>query len=106
MNDSIGSMNQDEEYSPYILSLSDEEGNEYSFEVLDDLDIDDNRYMALLPQYDDPTKLLDSSGELVIMKIVNVDGDDCFEEIEDDDEYESVAAVFTDRLQDLFEIEE
>ena len=61
--------------------------------------------MALLPQYDDPVKMLESSGELVILKIVTEDGEDAFIEIEDDDEYERVASIFTDRLQDLFEIE-
>ena len=105
MNNDINSVNDNEEYSPYILSLTDEDGKEFSFEVLDDIDFEDERYMALLPQYDDPAKMLESSGELVILKIITEDGEDSFVEIEDDDEYERVASVFTDRLQDLFEIE-
>ena len=105
MNKDVNSVNDNEEYSPYILSLTDEDGKEFTFEVLDDIDFEDERYMALLPQYDDPVKMLESSGELVILKIVSEDGEDSFIEIEDDDEYERVASVFTDRLQDLFEIE-
>ena len=105
MNNGINSVNDNEEYSPYILSLTDEDGKEFSFEVLDDIDFEDERYMALLPQYDDPAKMLEPSGEVVILKIITEDGEDSFVEIEDDDEYERVASVFTDRLQDLFEIE-
>ncbi|MEE1185914.1 MAG: DUF1292 domain-containing protein [Acutalibacteraceae bacterium] len=105
MNKDVNSVNDNEEYSPYILSLTDEDGKEFTFEVLDDIDFEDERYMALLPQYDDPVKMLESSGELVILKIVTEDGEDAFIEIEDDDEYERVASIFTDRLQDLFEIE-
>lgn len=105
MNKDVNSVNDNEEYSPYILSLTDEDGKEFTFEVLDDIDFEDERYMALLPQYDDPVKMLESSGELVILKTVTEDGEDAFIEIEDDDEYERVASIFTDRLQDLFEIE-
>ena len=34
------------------------------------------------------------------------DGEEYYYEIEDDDEYETVADAFIDRLQDIFEIEE
>ncbi len=106
MNDKIASLNDQGEYEPYILSLTDEEGVEYEFEVLDDIDYEDNRYLALQPIYDDPQKSLEGSGELVILKVITENGEDTLIEIEDDDEYEDVASVFTDRLQDLFEIDD
>lgn len=95
-----------EEYNPDILSLEDDDGKEYTFEVLDRIETDDARYIALLPVYDDPKKLLDDSGELVILKVVEDNGEEIFEDIEDDDEYDMIADAFTDRLQDMFEIEE
>ena len=95
-----------EEYDPDILTLSDDEGNEYTFEVLDAIETDESRYLALLPVYDDPQKLLDDSGELVIVRVNDEGDEEFFEEIEDDEEYDTIADAFIDRLQDAFEIDE
>ena len=97
---------KNEEYNPDLVTLSDDDGKEYNFEVLDAIETDTDRYLALLPIYDDPQKMLDDSGELVIVKVVEEDGEEFYCEIEDDDEYETIADAFVDRLEDFFEIEE
>jgi hypothetical protein len=55
--------------------------------------------------YDDPKAMLDDSGELVIVKVGEENGEEYFYEIEDDDEYETIADAFIDRLEDFFEID-
>lgn len=97
--------NKELEYNPDLITLADDEGKEYSFEVLDAIETDDGRYLALLPTFDDPQKMLEDSGELVIVKVGEEDGEEYFYEIEDDDEYETVADAFVDRLEDYFEID-
>lgn len=97
---------QESDYNPDIITLSDDDGKEYTFEVLDAVETDESRYLALLPVYDDPKKMLDDSGELVIVKVTEEDGEEFFCEIEDDDEYETIADAFVDRLENFFEIEE
>lgn len=97
---------KNEEYNPDIVSLVDDEGKEYNFEVLDAIETDEARYLALLPVYDDPKAMLDDSGELVIVKVGEDNGEEYFYEIEDDDEYETIADAFVDRLQDRFEVDE
>ena len=99
------SENNAQEYNPDLISLVDEDGKEYKFEVLDAIETDIGRYLALLPIYDDPQKMLDDSGELVIVKSFVDDGEEYFDEIEDDDEYETVADAFAERLEDFFEID-
>lgn len=99
-------MEENKEYNPDIVTLTDDDGKEYSFEILDAVETDDARYLAMLPVYDDPKKLLDDSGELVIVKVMEENGEEYFCEIEDDDEYETIADAFMDRLQDAFEIDE
>ena len=94
------------EYNPDIISLTDEDGKEYTFEVLDAIESDDGRYLAMLPIYDDPAKTLEDSGELVIVKVGEDDGEEYLYPIDDDDEYEFVADAFIERLQDLYEIDE
>ena len=94
------------EYNPDIISLTDENGKEYTFEVVDAIETDTGRYLAMLPSFDDPQKLLDDSGELVIVKVGEENGEEYYFEIEDDDEYETVADAFVDRLEEFFEIDD
>ena len=98
-------MSENKEYNPDIITLSDDDGKEYTFEILDAIETDEARYLALLPTYDDPQKLLEADGELVIVKVGEENGEEYFYEIEDDDEYENIADAFVDRLEDYFEID-
>ncbi len=93
------------DYNPDLVSLTDDNGNEYNFEVLDAIETDTGRYLAMLPTYDDPQKMLEDSGELVIVKVGEEDGEEYYFEIEDDDEYEMIAEAFVERLEDYFEID-
>lgn len=93
------------EFNPDILTLADDDGKEYTFEVLDAIETDMGRYLALLPTFEDPKKMLEDSGELVIVKVGEENGEEYYCEIEDDDEYETVADAFVDRLEDIFEID-
>ena len=38
-----------DDYTPDIITLEDEEGNEFSFEVIDAADYNDTRYLAVVP---------------------------------------------------------
>ena len=97
---------KEEEYNPDLVTLTDDDGKEYNFEVLDAIETDTGRYLALLPTFDDPQKMLDDSGELVIVKVGEEDGEEYFYEIEDDDEYDMIADAFVERLEDFFEIDQ
>ncbi|MBR4123468.1 MAG: DUF1292 domain-containing protein [Clostridia bacterium] len=97
--------NNEYDYNPDLVSLTDDNGNEYHFEVLDAIETETGRYLAMLPNYEDPQKMLEDSGELVIVKVGEEDGEEYYFEIEDDDEYEMIAEAFVERLEDYFEID-
>ena len=99
-------MSENKEYNPDIISLTDDEGKEYTFEVLDAIESDDGRYLAMLPVHETAEELLEDSGELVIVKVGEENGEEYLFPIEDDEEYEFVADAFIERLQDLYEIDE
>jgi uncharacterized protein YrzB (UPF0473 family) len=96
-------MTDREEYAPDLLTLVDDEGQEHEFEIIDTLEHGEEHYIALVASYDDPEEQLQDDGELVILKSV-FDGDEEFlEAIEDEAEFDEIAAIFMERLQDDYE---
>ena len=94
----------DNEFGNDILTLEDDDVVEHTFEVLDAIDNGENRYMALSPVYDDPQQTLEDSGELVILKVVTVDGEEFLETIEDEDEMDEIADIFMERLEEDYDV--
>ena len=95
-----------EQFGNDIVTVVDEEGNEHQFEIVDAIETDDGRYVALLPIYENPADRVDDDGELVILAVKEENGEDIMVTIDDDDEFEEIAEIFEERLQDLYEIEE
>lgn len=96
-----------EEFGNDIVTLTDDDGKNYSFEILDAIETDTGRYLAMVPYFEDPQEKLDDSGDLVLVKVLeDENGDEYFEDIADDDEYETVADLFIDRLQEDYDISE
>ena len=52
-----------------IITLTDDDGKNYEFEIIDAIETDDGRYLAMIPYFSDPKARLDDSGELVIVKV-------------------------------------
>lgn len=97
----------EENFGNDIVTLTDDAGKNYSFEILDAIETDTGRYLAMIPYLSDPQEKLDDSGNLVLVKVQeDENGDEYFEDIQDDDEYETVADLFIDRLQDDYDIQE
>lgn len=88
-----------------VVTLVDEDGNEQEFEILDAVETDTARYVALMPVFDDPKDMLEASGELLVMRVEPEDGGEVLVTIEDDDEFEDVLSIFEERLSELYEID-
>ena len=83
-----------------IFTLTDEEGNESEFELLGELNIDDNIYLALIPLDGD-------EDEYVILKVeVDENGDELLVTIDDDDEFDKVADAFEDTFMGEIDLDE
>lgn len=89
-----------------ILTLVDDEGNEHEFELVDSEEVDGVRYVALVPVFDDAAENLEDSGELVVLKAVEENGEEFLEAIEDEEEFDRMGEFFMERLQDVFDFEE
>ena len=104
--DSKGVSDMTDEYGNDLVTVLDDEGNEHQFELLDAIENDEGRYVALLPVYTEAEAAVEGDGELVILEVVDQDGEDLLVPIEDDDTFEEIAAVFEERLADYYEINE
>lgn len=99
----------DEEFP--VLVLVDDEGVEHEFELLAEMEIEDEKYRVLIPLDDCECEcecgceedLDDSEAEVVILKVVlDEAGNEFLSDIENDEEWEKVA----DAWQELVESEE
>ncbi|MCX5779866.1 MAG: DUF1292 domain-containing protein [Firmicutes bacterium] len=92
----------DEEFP--ILILVDEDGEEHEFELLAELEIEDQSYRVLVPAAEDEEEVdEDEEVEVVILKVVyDEEGNEFLADIEDDEEWEKVA----DAWQELADNEE
>lgn len=95
----------EEDYSPDIITLEDDEGNEYSFEVIDAADFDDQRYLAVVPYADGAAEALEEDAELVLMRVGEENGEEFLDVVEDEDELALIGAKFAERLSDLYDID-
>ena len=72
-----------------VIVLTDEEGNEYEFEVVQVLEVEGKKYAVLFPLNDENI----DEDEAIIMRIeTGEDGEDIIVDIEDDTEWEKVVA--------------
>lgn len=95
-----------EEFNPDLVSVIDENGVEHVFEELDRIETDTAKYVALLPVYDEAEEIIDDDGELIILKVVEEDGETYLEPIEDDNEFNEIGKIFEERLSELFSFDE
>ena len=61
-----------------IFLLTDEDGEEIPYELLDDMILDDRRFVILAPAYDDEM----DDGTVVIFEIIEEDGEETFAPVE------------------------
>ena len=100
-------MSEEMEYNPDLYTLVDEEGVEQTFELLDIMEVDDDRYFALMPYYEDPEDILDDTAELIVLKSqMDENDEELMISIDDEDEYQRIGQMFLEKLSTYFDGEE
>jgi len=83
-----------------ILTLTDENGVDTTFEYLDCIEYEGVEYLVLMPEDDD-------SGELVILAVEPVDEElENYLAVEDEATLNAVFAIFKEKFQDVFTFED
>ena len=94
-----------EDFGADILTVTDEDGQEHSFEVLDTVEYNDEQYFAVVPVGESEEDLLQEDLNLVIMKITEEDGEEFLDIVDDDEEFYNIGEIFAQRLSDMYDVE-
>ena len=80
-----------------IISISDEEGNEYELLVLDEAIMDDSRYLLLTDAMDFDEN---DNANVEILKVITDEatGEELLSTVEDEAELEAIYRLFEDRM--------
>ena len=89
-----------EEFMPDILTLSDEDGKNTEFEVLDIIEYEGESYYVLLPRYSDRFTALRSSADYVILKAES--GDEPVFSALGDELFGKISCIFEERYEKSF----
>ena len=99
-------MDNENIYEPDIISVTDEDGNEILFELLERYETDDDVYVAITEYRDDAEEIVEADYEVIILKVVeDNDGNEYLEEIQDDMEYEQVSDILMAKVEEKYDVE-
>ena len=83
-----------------IHSLTDEEGNEVEFELIDSVDYEGVEYLILLPPEEE-------ASEVVILEVEpHADGTENYLTVDNEDVLNAVFGIFKERFADFFTFED
>ncbi len=94
-----GELNMSNEYEADLITLLDEEGEEHEFEVIDEIDLDDGHYLALVPTENNKAADPDT---YFIFEVAEEDGEEQLMEVEDEELVEKLAEIFEKRFEEAF----
>lgn len=98
--------NENLEQLPNILTLEDEHGQEHLFELIATKEIENEKYTALIPYFENDDDMLESDAELLILKVVEDNGEEFLDIIEEEDEFNRISSIFIKNLQDIYDIKD
>ncbi|MEE3333466.1 MAG: DUF1292 domain-containing protein [Ruminococcus sp.] len=89
-------------FLPDLITLTDENGLEHNFEILDIIELDERRFYALMPVFDRGEDLLNDSGHYTILEAVDTENEDELCEVSDDELRIKLSRLFEDRFDSMF----
>lgn len=99
-------MENEEYYEPDLLSVTDDDGNEIVFELLERYETDEDVYVAITEYHETDEEIVEADFEVIILKVVNDEnGDEYLEEIEDEMEYEQVSDILMGMVEEKYDVE-
>ena len=92
-----------EDFGPTFITVTDDEGNEFVLEFVDALEHNGQLYQAYFPAETEGENEDDPDNGLVILKVLQEDGETLLSTLDSDEEEEAVYELF---MENLFSDEE
>ena len=92
----------DNEFEADLITLIDDKGVEHKFEIIDELENDDGHFMALVPTHQEPDELSSDAETYYIFEVIEEDGEEQLQEVEDDDLLNQLAEIFEARFNEAY----
>ena len=99
MSEENKSLTPEEEEGPDLMTLSDEDGNEVTFEVIDALDHKGVHYMAVV-EYAETEEDVNEDAQLVILRVGEDEEGEFLDVVEDDDLLYEIGSIFEKRFRE------
>ena len=84
----------DEEYGSTYITIEDDDGNEYELELLGDMEYNGQTYLAFLPGPEEMDEDNPDYGIIILRSVIDENGEEVFESVDDDDELNDVYERF------------
>lgn len=97
--------NEKDYYEPDIISVTDDNGDEILFELLERYENGGNTYVAITEYRDDAEEIVEADYEVLILKVLEDDSNEYLSEIENEDEFNEVSEVLMKMVEEKFEVE-
>lgn len=97
--------NEKDYYEPDIISVTDDNGEEILFELLERYENGGNTYVAITEYRDDAEEIVEADYEVIILKVLEENGDEYLAEIENENEYNEVSDILMKMVEEKFEVE-
>ncbi len=75
------------------------------FEVIDAASLGDNRYLAVVPYFENAKDRLSEDAEMLIMRIGEENGEEYLDIVEDESELQGAGQMFMNRLSEVYNID-
>ena len=80
-------------YEPDLISVTDDDGNEIVFELLERYETDDDVYVAITEYHDEAEEIVEADNEVIILKVL------------DEMEYEQVSDILMQKIEEKYDVE-
>ena len=87
-----------EEYGPDFITIVDEDGNNIELELTDELEHNGCRYMSFFPAVEEGADEESEDYGLVILKVIEEDGEELLSTLDSDEELSVVYDLFMERV--------
>ena len=92
-------------YEPDLISVTDDDGTEIVFELLERYGTDDDVYVAITEYHDEAEEIVEADNEVIILKVLEENGEEYLAEIEDEMEFEQVSDILMAMVEKKYDVE-